>query len=356
MNRIAVLAATIAAIILICLAAPAVIIGATVAACAPATISSTSASADRAALERTWDAEQTAHAATIVAVGVARHRPYRGWVIAVATAVQESGLRNLGHLGEANDHDSLGLFQQRPNQGWGTPEQLMDPEYAAGRFYDKLITVAGWQIMPLTQAAQAVQVSAYPDAYAKHEAAASVLVGQIAAANRWPVPDDAGQCTMGEWTQPVHAPIVSGFRTPQRPNHLGVDLGAGRGTPIKAASFGQVIQVRCNAIDRRDGSDWGCDRDGDPNVTAGCGYYVELLHPGNVMTRYCHTNELPSVNIGDKVVTGQPIGIVGSTGHSSGPHLHFEIWINTDANGDRGIPVDPVPYMQDRSAPFDEPD
>ena len=88
-----------------------------------------------------WDAEQTGYAVTIIGVGMGKQVPARGWVIALATAMQESGLRNLGDLGAGNDHDSLGLFQQRPSQGWGTPAQVMDPVYATGKFYDKAVTV-----------------------------------------------------------------------------------------------------------------------------------------------------------------------------------------------------------------------
>lgn len=90
------------------------------------------------------------------------------------------------------------------------------------------------------------------------------------------------------WTQPVHAPVVSGFRTRERPSHDGVDLAAPRYTPIAAAASGTVVSAYCNAIDIRDGSDWGCHRDGDPNLTSGCGWYVDILHSGQEMTRYCH--------------------------------------------------------------------
>ncbi|WP_239146025.1 hypothetical protein [Actinoplanes couchii] len=121
-----------------------------------------------------WDSDQLANARTIIAVGTQRGVPARGWVIALATAMQESGLRNL----TGGDRDSVGLFQQRPSQGWGTPAQLHDPAYAAGKFYDRLATVAGWQGMPLTEAAQAVQRSAYPDAYAKWEDDAVAIVQQ----------------------------------------------------------------------------------------------------------------------------------------------------------------------------------
>ncbi|RZU76052.1 cell wall-associated NlpC family hydrolase [Micromonospora kangleipakensis] len=114
-----------------------------------------------------YDAEQLDIAGTIVDVGVAQGVPRWGWIVAVATALQESGLRNLPHLGEANDHDSVGVFQQRPSQGWGTTRQLTDPAYQARGFYERLLRVPGWQQMSLTEAAQAVQRSAYPDAYGR---------------------------------------------------------------------------------------------------------------------------------------------------------------------------------------------
>ncbi|RKF20963.1 peptidoglycan endopeptidase, partial [Micromonospora globbae] len=119
-----------------------------------------------------WDSEQTANAAVIVAVGADLTIPPRGWVIALATAMQESGLRNL----PGGDRDSIGLFQQRPSQGWGTPAQLRDPRYTAGTFYHALLAVDGWQAMAVTDAAQAVQRSAYPGAYAKWEDDAIALV------------------------------------------------------------------------------------------------------------------------------------------------------------------------------------
>ncbi|WP_328383614.1 C40 family peptidase [Micromonospora zamorensis] len=126
-----------------------------------------------------WDTEQLDIAATIIDVGVAKGVPGWGWIVAVATAMQESGLRNLPHLGDRNDHDSIGVFQQRPSEGWGTIKQLSEPAYQAGTFFDKLQTVPGWQTMPLTQAAQAVQVSAFPDAYTTWTDDALHLVEQL---------------------------------------------------------------------------------------------------------------------------------------------------------------------------------
>ncbi|XVV10904.1 hypothetical protein ACQP2X_39610 [Actinoplanes sp. CA-131856] len=122
-----------------------------------------------------WDAEQVANAAIIVAVGQHMQIPARGQVIAVATAMQESSLINL----PGGDRDSVGLFQQRPSQGWGSPAQLQDPHYAATSFYTKLLAVAGWQTMTVAQAAQTVQISAYPQAYAKWEPDAVQLVSAV---------------------------------------------------------------------------------------------------------------------------------------------------------------------------------
>jgi cell wall-associated NlpC family hydrolase len=144
-----------------------------------------------------WSAEQVTNAATIVHTGKADHVPQYGWIIAVATSMQESDLVNLDY----GDRDSLGLFQQRPSQGWGTPAQIMDPVYAAGQFYAHLLQVPGWQNLPLTVAAQDVQNSAYPGAYAKWQQPATALVAHLAgtsaaqlAASTQPV----GGCTSGQ--------------------------------------------------------------------------------------------------------------------------------------------------------------
>ena len=121
-------------------------------------------------------AVQVPNAATIVATGIALKVPARGQVVALATALQESGLRNLSY----GDRDSLGLFQQRPSQGWGTPAQIMDPVYASTQFYEHLLKVPGWQNLPVTAAAQAVQQSGFPDAYAKWEPLATALQQALA--------------------------------------------------------------------------------------------------------------------------------------------------------------------------------
>jgi murein DD-endopeptidase MepM/ murein hydrolase activator NlpD len=289
-----------------------------------------------------WSSEQAGNAAVIIQVGASLQIPPRGWVIAVATAMQESSLIDT----PGGDDDSVGLFQQRPSQGWGSPAQLLDPQYAATKFYQKLQTISGWQTMPLTEAAQQVQRSAYPDAYAKWEADATQLVTALAgpAGLTGPI-----QCTVAVgvdgWTQPVHGHVGSGFRTPGRPTHNGVDLIVSKGTPIHAAAAGTVTTVRCNAVDVRTGADWGCDRDGNPELTRGCGWYVDIEHTGPsglIVTRYCHQLVRPYVTVGQHVQAGDIIGVAGSSGRSSGPHVHFEVHLGDHSSA---TAVDPVAFM-----------
>ncbi len=119
--------------------------------------------------------EQAENAALVAAIGVRRGLPARAVSIALATAYQESDLRNL----ETGDRDSLGIFQQRPSQGWGSPAQITDPVYSTNAFYDALVEVDGYEDMPITEAAQEVQRSAFPDAYADHEDDARVLASAL---------------------------------------------------------------------------------------------------------------------------------------------------------------------------------
>lgn len=128
----------------------------------------------------TW--EQAENAAIITGESISRGLPPRAATIALVTAYQESDLRNLDY----GDRDSVGLFQQRPSQGWGTIEQIMDPWYSAGVFYDHLVQVPDWETGVINDVAQEVQRSGYPQAYAQHEqkgrAWASALTGYSPAA------------------------------------------------------------------------------------------------------------------------------------------------------------------------------
>lgn len=122
--------------------------------------------------------DQAANAATITAVAVRRELPARAVTIALATALQESKLNNV----EYGDRDSVGLFQQRPSQGWGSAGQILDPRYSAGKFYEALVKVPDWERMQLTVAAQAVQQSAHPTAYQQWEDQADVLAAAFTGA------------------------------------------------------------------------------------------------------------------------------------------------------------------------------
>jgi hypothetical protein len=134
--------------------------------------------------------DQAVYASLITAVAVQRGLPPRAATIALATAMQESKLRNIEH-GDQAGPDSRGLFQQRPSQGWGTEEQIMDPFYATNAFYDALVKIPGYESMEITDAAQQVQRSAFPTAYAQHE-----QMGRFFASGLTGETPEAIQCTL----------------------------------------------------------------------------------------------------------------------------------------------------------------
>ena len=121
------------------------------------------------------DLDQAHYTSIVVGLSVRRGLAPRAGSIAMATVYQETGIRNLDY----GDRDSVGLFQQRPSQGWGTEKQLMDPYYATTKFYNALVRVKDWESRDITKVAQAVQRSAYPDAYRDHEPDARVLASAL---------------------------------------------------------------------------------------------------------------------------------------------------------------------------------
>ena len=143
----------------------------------------------------------------------------------------------------------------------------------------------------------------------------------------------------GAWMLPVTAGLISGFRTVGRPAHDGIDLSATRNTPIRAVAAGTVIRVVCNV------SRGSCDVDGSPALS-GCGWYVEVQHEGNLVTRYCHLIRRPAVAVGQVVPRGTILGHVGSSGSSSGPHLHFEVHAGAPAT--RANAISPITFFQAR--------
>ena len=174
---------------------------------------------------------QLQHASTINAVGLSRGISERGRIIAVATAYQESSLRNRPD----GDRDSVGLFQQRPSQGWGTADEIIDPVYSAGKFYDALLDVPDWQTLPLTQAAQAVQYSAFPDAYAKWEPQATTLVRDLSGAE--PL---ALNCAAGS-----HLPTSE---SPDRPAPAGTDNATPTLTTVLGAAAAELGGLTVTAV------------------------------------------------------------------------------------------------------------
>jgi murein DD-endopeptidase MepM/ murein hydrolase activator NlpD len=265
------------------------------------------------------------------------------------TAMQESTLRNL-HYG---DRDSLGLFQQRA--AWATAAERTTPSTSATMFYTGghggqrgLFDIPGWPSMPLWAAAQAVQVSAFPTAYARWErlartTVAALLGGVVPAAAVRPAPSTGldlgpGACQNPAPAQPVAntrgwvLPLPPGSFTPTSPfgwrrhpilhewrMHTGQDLGAPMGTPVYAAAAGRVTVAGLNGT---------------------AGNQVILDHPGGVQSVYDHLSVI-SVPVGAQLRAGQLLGHVGSTGRSTGAHLHFEIRQN-------GQPIDPVPFLRAR--------
>ena len=165
------------------------------------------------------DLDQAYFASIIAGLSVRRGLPPRAASIALATAYQETGIRNLDY----GDSDSVGLFQQRPSKGWGSKQQLMDPYYATGKFYDALIKIKNWESDDINHVAQKVQRSGHPEAYRDHEAdgrvLASTLTGQSPAGfsclDRSGTPGDAKglrrslQRTFGELDDSVEGSVVT---------------------------------------------------------------------------------------------------------------------------------------------------
>ncbi|WP_100501586.1 M23 family metallopeptidase [Geodermatophilus chilensis] len=309
------------------------------------------------------DAVQMGHAQTIADVAAARGLPPYATTVALATAWQESRLRMLAndgsspkltaqqaavtatsltypHDGLGSDHDSVNTFQQRWIADWGTVAQLMDPVYAAEAFYTRLVDVPNWETIPLTRAAQAVQVSAYGDAYARWEPLARQLTAMLWPASQAAAADPAGAvdgvCPAlsvpdGAWARPSAGILTSGFGPRWGSQHAGVDLAGLRNSPVYAAAAGTVLTAACTSA--------YCDRDGNLGL-GGYGNLVELDHGAGVTTRYAHLSGY-TLTPGQQVTAGALLGFQGSTGNSTGVHLHFEVRLD-------GAPVDPMPWLADR--------
>lgn len=312
----------------------------------------------------TLNRQQLTHAATIIEIGSGIDGVGRdGVVIALMAALTESTLRQLSNTsvypesadypndGDGSDNDSLGLFQMRPQTGWGTVAELMDTTYQAEAFYGGpdgpnsgsprgLLDIPGWEDMGKGEAAQAVEVSAYPDRYDNYEPVAEqiltalttgtgtgdgpAVVLAVAESSRVVFPLPEGTWVLTDEFGPRIHPI-----TGEQSFHTGTDFAAPDGTPILAAADGTVTVAQYT-------EQWG-----------GQVVVEHTIDGGTVATAYIHPWEHGiHVSVGDTVTAGQHIADVGSSGMSTGPHLHFEV----RDGGTDGEHVDPAQWLNQHNA------
>ncbi|KJL36426.1 M23 family metallopeptidase [Tessaracoccus sp. Y36] len=314
----------------------------------------------------TLNHQQLTHAATIITTGSAIEGVNRDGVqIALMAALTESTLRMLSNTshypdsadypndGNGSDNDSLGLFQMRPQSGWGTVADLMDPNYQVRAFFGGpagpnypsprgLLDIAGRESMDKGEAAQSVEVSAYPDRYRNYESVAEQILQALTTnttaqpagggAVLGPVPETSRvvfPMPEGTWvmTSPYgmrEHPITGEYKL-----HSGTDFAGPDGTPILAAADGVVTVAE---------------------YSGGYGGLVVIEHTVDgktVATAYAHSWETGiRVTAGDRVTAGQHIADVGSSGNSTGPHLHFEVRIG----GTNGEYTDPAVWLEQHGA------
>ena len=299
------------------------------------------------------DAEQREGARLIIAIGVQRGLSHRDMLIALMTSYQESRMRNLKY----GDRDSLGLYQQRPSQGWGTPAQILTPEYAINKFYGALVVVKNRDQLSLKEAAMRVQrpsVAAYnspSNNFDSWQGMGERLLAeakidpsqQSTAALSQPITfescnsgstDGVGPVSADGWGKPMenlrvgspygmrHHPILKYSRL-----HDGIDIGAPTGTPLYAMAEGTLIFSGTNS---------------------GAGNHIKIDHGAGVVVTYMHLSRFAGIAEGQRVEAGQVVGYVGSTGLSTAPHLHLGLKVN-------GQSTNPVPFLCDRGVPFTGP-
>ena len=322
-------------------APPACVPGLTAGAAVPAAVSSASGLTD----------DQLAHASAVIAEGRRRSVPDQGIVIALATALQESGLRiyandglggdlaadqqgisrslDLPHEAVGTDHGSLGIFQQQW-PWWGDMSELTDPTRSAGLFYAALSQVPNWESLPVTVAAQAVQRSAYPEAYADDEPLARRLVAELGNG----IVGTAVECASLTSGGVVVYPLAHGSGYVDQRNfgnsgsnwsswHTGTDLSVACGTPV-LAGHGGIVNIETD-------QSW-----------AGPWLVQVQIAPGRLTTWYAHMRRV-TVQDGATVQPGQRLGEVGDLGNATGCHLHFEV--HPRGGSIYEDPVDPTTWL-----------
>lgn len=283
--------------------------------------------------------DQLVNAAHIIEAGKALNLEVRDQTIGVMTAMGESTLRVIDY-GDSAGPDSRGLFQQRANGAWGSYEDRMDPYISATNFFKAMIrNVPERGSLEPTIIAHRTQINADPYHYAKYWDTAVQIVEAITGSETGLIQGTGDNVCNGEggvpgevnkegWAKPGAGPITNDYgkrpviNTPAGPTlpfHYGIDLGGGGcDGPIWAAQDGTV-----SAIIQDSGGGWR----------------IEMDHGGGVTTWYVHSwADGILAKVGDKPKAGQQIAKVGSSGYSTGCHLHFETWVN----GER---VDPQKFL-----------
>ncbi|MBG6240207.1 hypothetical protein IWX78_003202 [Mycetocola sp. CAN_C7] len=288
-----------------------------------------------------YSGDQLRNAALIINAAAPLGLDARAQTIGVMTAMGESSLTVVDY-GDTAGPDSRGLFQQRANGAWGSYTDRMDPTISSTNFFTALKAVDGWEALEPTIAAHYVQGNADPYHYEKFWTPATTVVAALTGADPTGGAAGGAGCATGEWVSPLT------FDTPglmitdfygDRPadvigyayKHNGVDLGVAFGTPIHAAASGTVITTV---------TDKG-------NATSGLGNLIIVDHGGGILSRYHHIKaDGVFVTVGQEVAAGEIIGETGSSGTSTGPHLHFTIF--TDGLPDTAHAVDPIAFLRDR--------
>lgn len=239
-------------------------------------------------------------------------------VIALATARQESGIRNLDY----GDRDSLGAFQQRPSQGWGTPDQVMNVQHATTTFLEHLVLVPGWETRPVTDVAADVQRPAeeYRGLYEQWVPLASRLTEQL-----WPQAASLMPATSSICAQPMTG--AGGVVYPVPPAHVGTDSHnwGGSGSHWSSWHTGTDFSVPCGTPVLA--ATAGTVEIGTDQAWAGAWLVKVVTRPDSVATWYAHMQKL-DVSPGQQVRAGQQLGEAGARGNATGCHLHFEVHLH----------------------------
>lgn len=274
---------------------------------------------------------QLQNAAVIMGAASDLKLPIAAQILGVQAAIGESALKVVDH-GDTVGPDSRGLFQQRASGAWGSYKDRMDPHTSATNFLKALQRVEGWQELEASQAIHRVQGNADPNHYSQYRSAAAAIVQALSSSDLGDIdanggcPDTAaatiGDLGSGKWVSPLPGSrITSGFGGRACPagascnanttDHKGIDLAKGHSTDVLAPTDMKITVAE-------QGQGW----------KSGYGTYViakQLEKPGLVFEFHHMVHGSLKVKAGDTVAAGTPLGVEGTTGNSTGVHLHFQV-------------------------------